>query len=69
MKKYQFIQYRDSMKLPDGIYNALYNKDPSIIRITDGKPVFVQHIGNSRIFDPKGIILSSVELLLPAQEI
>ncbi len=69
MKKYQFIQYSDSMKLPDGIYNARYNQEPTIIRITDSRPVFVQHIGNSSIFKPQGIILSSVELLLPAQEI
>lgn len=77
MKKYQFIQYSSSMKLPDGIYNALYNQEPTVIRIKDNIPVYVSHIGfldvegnscSSAIFKPQGIIHSSVELLLPAQE-
>lgn len=67
MNQYVFVQYMEGMRLPDGIYNAKYNKENSIIRITDGKPVFVQFILNSSIYDSKGIILSNVELLLPAQ--
>lgn len=76
-KNYSFIQYSESMILPDGVYNGKYNAEPSIIRIKEGKPVWVQFIGfikdedvrRSCIFDPKGIMYSNVELLLPAQEI
>lgn len=72
---YSFIQYRDSMNLPDGIYNGLYNKEPAIIRMFAGLPEFVSFIGyikngeskSDNIFDPKGILHSSIEILLPAQ--
>jgi hypothetical protein len=82
MKKYCFIQYRQEMKLPDGIYNGRYNKQPSIIRIKDSIPVWVTFIGFMKhyegkdkvvsgmsIFKPEGITHSNVELLLPAQEL
>lgn len=81
MKNYCFVQYRQEMNLPNGIYNGLYNKEPSIIRLQDGIPVWVTFIGfmkhydgkdevrSSSIFKPEGIIHSNVELLLPAQEI
>jgi hypothetical protein len=79
-KQYSFIQFRESMNLPNGIYNGRYNSEPSIIRMEDGIPVFVSFIGfikhyegedqlrSACIYDPKGILHSSVELLLPAQE-
>lgn len=69
MKQYTFVQYRQGVIYPDGIYNSLYNKEPSIIRIKDGIPVWVQFIERSAIYDKKGILSSSVELLLPAQQI
>jgi hypothetical protein len=77
MANYSFIQYNEKLFYPDGIYNALYNKEPSIIRIEKGKPVWVQFIGFmkndeprcSSIFDAKGIMSSSVELLVKAQTI
>jgi hypothetical protein len=77
MNLYSFIQYRKEMNLPDGIYNALYNKEPSVIRVKDGIPVYVSFIGfikndeprPSSIFSEKGVLHSSVELLLPAQKI
>lgn len=67
-KKFAFVQYYDSMKIPDGVYNGLYNKEPATIRVKEGKPDFVQFI-NSSIFSQKGILFSSVEILLPAQQI
>jgi len=78
MKSYEFIQYSSTMRLPDGIYNAKYNKEPAVIRIENCIPVFVSLIGflnaenesrPSSIFHPEGILHSSVELLLPAQDI
>ena len=66
-RKYSFIQYMDGMKIPNGIYNALYNKEHSIIKFKDFEPVFVQFINNSSIYDKKGILKSSIEILLPAQ--
>lgn len=76
-KKYEFIQYRDTMKIPDGIYNALYNKEPTVIRMKNNIPVYVTFIGflkdgesrSSAIFLPQGIMHSNVELLLPEQTI
>jgi hypothetical protein len=65
---YSFIQYSDKIRLPNGIYNGLYNREPAIIRIKDGLPVYVQFIEKSAIFDARGILYSSVEILLPAQE-
>ena len=65
------------MVLPDGIYNGRYNKEPAIIRIKGHIPVYVSFIGfinaegenrPSSIFDPKGIMLSNVEVLIPAQD-
>lgn len=80
VKQYEFIQYRDTMKIPDGIYNALYNKEPCTIRMENNIPVWVTFIGfkhypngeeeiksGSSIFDSKGVMHSNVELLLPAQ--
>ena len=69
MKQYTFVQYRQGVNYPDGIYNALYNKEPSVIRIKDHIPVWVQFIERSAIYDKRGILLSSVELLLPSQQI
>lgn len=68
MKQYSFVQYLKEIKYPNGIYNALYNGEPTIIRIKDGEPVWVQFIDRSAIYDKRGILLSSVELLLPAQQ-
>ena len=77
---FQFIQVTESMSLPNGIYNGRYNKEPAIIRIKDHKPNWVQFIGfikhyegedkrcDSCIYDAKGIMISNVEVLLPAQE-
>lgn len=79
--QFSFVQYRDTMKIPDTIYNAKYNGEPAIIRFKEGKPVWVQFCGFFKtvdnetyrscasIFDPKGIMHSNVELLLPAQQI
>lgn len=69
MNQYTFVQYKQGINYPDGIYNALYNKEPSVIRIKDNIPVWVQFIERNCIFDKRGILLSSVELLLPAQQI
>lgn len=68
MKTFNWIQYKESMKLPDGIYNCLYNKEPSILQVKDNKPSRIQFI-NTKIFDGKGILFSSVEILLPSQKI
>jgi hypothetical protein len=81
MKNYCFVSYRKEMNLPDGIYNGKYNKEPAIIRIEFSLPTWVQFIGFMKdvdgeetvnrncIFDAKGILHSSVQLLLPAQEL
>lgn len=74
---FSFVQYYETMIFPDGIYNGKYNKEPALIRIQDGKPVWVQFIGFmkedeprcSSIFNPKGIMNSNVEILLPAQKL
>jgi hypothetical protein len=66
---YSFIQVTDSMILPDTIYNGRYNKEPAIITIKDGKTSWVQFTNRSAIFDPKGIMISNVEVLLPAQNL
>jgi hypothetical protein len=69
------------MKLPDGIYNGRYNREPCVIRLKDFLPVWVTFIGymkhyegedvvisGNSIFKPQGIMHSNVELLLPAQQ-
>ena len=74
-KQFEFIQYRDTMKIPDGIYNGLYNKEPSVIRMENSIPTWVTFIGfmkndepkGNSIFKAAGIMHSNVELLLPAQ--
>jgi hypothetical protein len=71
-----FIQYHPDMILPDGIYNGKYNKEPCVIRIHGGQPVYISFIGfinaegenkEASIFSPKGILSSSVEILLKSQ--
>lgn len=69
MNQYTFVQYRQGVIYPDGIYNALYNKEPTIVRIKEGIITWVQFIERSAIFDSRGILLGSVELLLPSQQI
>lgn len=68
MKQYQLVSWNEISKYPkqigDTIYCGLYNGEPSVIRIENNEPVFVQFIDNNRIFDKKGILLSSIELLL-----
>lgn len=73
---HSFIQYHPDIYLPDGVYNGRYNKEPSIIRIHGGVPFYVSFIGflnaegesqSSSIFDEKGILSSSVEILLKSQ--
>lgn len=73
---HSFIQYHPNVILPDGIYNGKYNKEPVIIRIQGGEPVYVSFIGfldadgesrPSAIFDKRGIIPSNVEILLRSQ--
>lgn len=72
-----FIQYYETMILPDGVYNGKYNKEPALIRIKEGKPIWVQFIGfmkndeptYSSIYNAKGILSSSVEILVPSQKI
>lgn len=74
---YSFTQYRKEMNIPDGIYNAWYNKEPALIRMQDGIPVYVTFIGfikeneskSHAIYSPKGVLHSSVELLLPTQKL
>jgi len=74
--QFSFIQYSEGMYLPNGVYCGRYNKEPSVIRIEKGKPVYVSFIGfikegesrSSAIFDARGIMISNVEILLPAQE-
>ncbi len=79
--EFSFIQYSKEMNLPDGVYNARHNKEPAIIRLENGIPVFVSFIGfikhvdgkdevrSSSIYHPSGILHSSVELLVPSQKI
>lgn len=69
MKQYTFVQYRKEVVYPDGIYNALYNGEPTIIRIKEGIITWVQFIERTAIFDSRGVLHSSVELLLPAQQL
>lgn len=78
MNNYSFVQYTASMKIPDGVYNARYNKEPCVLRIEDSIPVYVSFLGflnadgesrSSAIFDKKGIMHSNVEILLPAQQL
>ncbi len=73
---HSFIQYHPDIVLPDGIYNGKYNKEPAIIRIHGGEPTYVSFMGfinadgedrPSSIFDKKGILASSVEILLRSQ--
>lgn len=75
---HSFIQYHPNIILPDGIYNGKYNKEPAIIRIEGGRPIYVSFIGfldvdgnscSSAIFNENGIIASSVEILLKSQVI
>lgn len=33
--RYSFVQYHPNIKLPDGIYNGKYNKEPVVIRVED----------------------------------
>lgn len=75
---HSFVQYHPDIILPDGVYNGRYNKEPSIIRILGGRPVYVSFIGfldaegesrSSCIFDERGIMASSVEILLKSQTI
>lgn len=78
MKNYTTLNYRREMNLPDGIYNGFYNGEPVVIRMKDHIPVYVSFIGflyaereprSSCIYDPKGVTLSNVEVLLPQQEL
>lgn len=73
---HSFVQYHPDIMLPDGIYNGKYNKEPAIIRIYGGVPVYVSFIGflsaegesrSSAIYDKKGILASNVEILLKSQ--
>lgn len=73
---HSFVQYHPDILLPDGIYNGKYNKEPAVIKIRGGRPVYVSFIGflnaegesrSSAIFDEKGIMASNVELLLKSQ--
>lgn len=73
---HSFVRYHPDIMLPDGIYNGKYNKEPAIIRIFGGEPTYVSFIGfinaegenrPSSIFDKRGILDSSVELLLKSQ--
>lgn len=66
---YSFVNYWKDIQFPDGVYNGRYNKEPALIRIENGIPQFVQFMENSSIYKASGILLSSVEILLPAQKI
>lgn len=78
---FSFIQVTESMKLPDGVYNGRYNKEPALIRIDNNIPVWVQFIGfikhyegqdkrcDSCIYDARGIMISNVEVLLKSHEL
>lgn len=78
MKNYTTVNYRREMNLPDGIYNGFYNSEPVVIRMKDHVPTYVSFIGfldaegeprSSSIYDPKGVTLSNVEVLLPQQQV
>lgn len=80
MKQFEFIQYVPGMNLPDKIYNARYNGETALILFKNGEPHFVQFMDNfakdreeaatpCRIFKKGGIMASSVEVLVPCQEI
>lgn len=73
MKKYQLTSWHEIESAPkrivgDTIYCALYNREPAIVRIEGGQPVFVQFIDNERIFKASGILKSSLELFLPIKD-
>lgn len=77
MNSFSFVQYYETIVFPDGVYNGKYNKEAALIRIKEGRPVWVQFIGFikndepkcSSIFNAKGITNSNVELLIPAQRL
>lgn len=60
--KYTYSECKDY--LVDGIYCGFYNDEHAIIRIKNKEPILVQFIDNSRIYEPKGITLSNVEILI-----
>lgn len=75
---HHFVQYHPDILFPDGIYNGRYNKEAAIIRIRGGRPVYVSFIGSLNsdgesvghcIYNEKGILASSVEILLKSQVI
>jgi len=66
MKTYQYLDYRKEMNLPDGIYRGRYNKEVAIIEFKDGIPVYVQFFKSACW---AGFIHSSIEIMLPTQEI
>lgn len=76
MNNFSFVQYSPNIFYPDGVYNGLYNREPALIRIEGGIPVYVTFMGfldadgesqSSSIYDIEGIMASNVELLLKAQ--
>lgn len=61
---YSYNELKNSGHLQDGLFCGFYNKENAVIQIKDGLPVQVQFANNSRIFDHKGVTLSSLELLI-----
>lgn len=67
MKNYARFSYnelKNSEHLHDGLFCGFYNDENAVIMIKDGLPVLVQFADNNRIFDHRGVTLSSIELLI-----
>ncbi len=69
MKSFVFLQIKQGVEYPNGLYNGRYNSESALITIADGKPSYVQFTNNSSIFKPSGILLSSTEILVEQQNI
>ena len=63
-KHYQLMQFSNTLKLQDGDYGGRYNGTPALIRIKDGEAVAIMLYGG--VMDGRGILKSSIELLIEA---
>lgn len=65
MRTYSRFSWHQAKEFTDdGMYLGFYNAEHAIFRIENNQPVLVQFIDNSRIYEAKGVLLSSVELLV-----
>ncbi len=68
-KTFVFLQLKENVNYADGLYNGKYNAEPALIMIKDNKPSYVQFSNNSSIYERRGILLSSVEILVEEQKV